>query len=119
MSKPESSKHRVGTIEGVALILSLLACLILFVKIMPNLSENANYYNESLVDLTQRVERMEVKMLNLNDRANAFTYYREITALRDAVNALNNLEKKLPPERLKMVQQLRLDFESLLSELKE
>jgi prefoldin subunit 5 len=112
------AKKRIGTVEGVALILSVLACLILFVKIMPNINANMEFFTERLNELDREIGKLQLAIENLQ-RTNARTSQEAGAAeLRALGGKLQSVSPLLPEEYRERLERIGEEIEKLAEELR-
>jgi len=113
----DESKKKIGTVEGVALILSVLACLILFFKIMPNMNANLEFYNEKIHEIDRQLSDIQVKVENLQRSSVKSKHEIEVRQLQDMVNGLDGLTAHLPEQYREGLSRASQEISSLLNEM--
>jgi hypothetical protein len=113
------SKKNVGTIEGVALILSILACLTLFLKIMPNINNNAEFYNEQFLSMQKQLDGLQIHVDNLERYSLRSQYNPEIRDLQRIVSELEMSGRDMPKEFQSRIADLQKAVTNLVEELKK
>ncbi|MBN2054934.1 hypothetical protein JW905_08425 [bacterium] len=114
-----SSENRrgIGTIEGVALILAILACLTLFLKILPNINSNAQFYNEKFLELQTDLDQVKVDVDNIAKRQGKPQIKDEIKGLRKMVTDLEITKENLPKDYAERVEVVQQEIARLMADL--
>lgn len=110
-------KKGIGTIEGVALILSILACLTLFLKILPNINQNAEFYNEQFLTLQKQLDTAQIQLHNLEVHLGKPSVNESLKGLNRAATELHFTKDNLPPEVKSRIEDIQGQLNTIIEQL--
>jgi hypothetical protein len=112
-------KKRIGTVEGVALILSVLACLILFFKIMPNMNANLEFYNEKVQEFERQISKLQVAVENMQRVSVRGSNDVQVRQLEEMTANLQTMQTALPEQYRDRITKTNDELAQLLNDLRK
>jgi len=116
--KKESPKSKIGTVQGTALIISILT-LIILLQIFPNLNRNVKDTSDMIVRLENRLDNASLKMEQLNRRICSTKYDTEISSLNSMSGVLEEIIQKSSGDTAIQAKKVQDNMKSLILRLKE